>query len=413
MKKFKKIFLYINIIFSIIFTIFISYYDFKNTQDYSFINKEVIEKNSIIMIKVDNQKEFLENIKNYDHIFIAEFSPSDEVFLKVKNSLTDEFLKKIKYVHYIKPEELDKYSNDIVVRRFIRAFEERKIQYFYIPDHEKKASLVENIEKYLGEPAYYKDIEQSYSGEYLKYISNILISANLLIYMPIFFMLYFVSLLFFYNWSFTIAGLFLSYIIFFKISNKNVFKIVLYSIIFGILIYASGFDFNFIFKLNTIRGVKIVLLGLPFFIFIKYLYSKKFDKFYKSDIIILIIGLLGVFLYLIRSNNWGFVLDIERQIRDFLDQYLIARPRTKELISYFFFFTKPFDTYFGKLIWILGKSILPVSIINTFLHFHTPIYLGILRTVNAFLIALIILVFIIMIKKLIYFRGKSWIMNWN
>jgi hypothetical protein len=26
---------------------------------------------------------------------------------------------------------------------------------------------------------------------------------------------------------------------------------------------------------------------------------------------------------------------------------------------------------------------------------------------------LIILVFIIMIKKLIYFRGKSWIMNWN
>jgi hypothetical protein len=359
------------------------------------------------MIKVDNQKEFLENIKNYDHIFIAEFSPSDEVFLKVKNSLTDEFLKKIKYVHYIKPEELDKYSNDIVVRRFIRAFEERKIQYFYIPDHEKKASLVENIEKYLGEPAYYKDIEQSYSGEYLKYISNILISANLLIYMPIFFMLYFVSLLFFYNWSFTIAGLFLSYIIFFKISNKNVFKIVLYSIIFGILIYASGFDFNFIFKLNTIRGVKIVLLGLPFFIFIKYLYSKKFDKFYKSDIIILIIGLLGVFLYLIRSNNWGFVLDIERQIRDFLDQYLIARPRTKELISYFFFFTKPFDTYFGKLIWILGKSILPVSIINTFLHFHTPIYLGILRTVNAFLIALIILVFIIMIKKLIYFRGKS------
>jgi hypothetical protein len=407
MKKFKKIFLYINIIFSIIFTIFISYYDFKNTQDYSFINKEVIEKNSIIMIKVDNQKEFLENIKNYDHIFIAEFSPSDEVFLEVKNSLTDEFLKKIKYVHYIKPEELDKYSNDIVVRRFIRAFEERKIQYFYIPAHEKKASLVENIEKYLGEPAYYKDIERSYSGEYLKYISNILISANLLIYMPIFFMLYFVSLLFFYNWSFTIAGLFLSYIIFFKISNKNVFKIVLYSIIFGILIYASGFDFNFIFKLNTIRGVKIVLLGLPFFIFIKYLYSKKFDKFYKSDIIILIVGLLGVFLYLIRSNNWGFVLDIERQIRDFLDQYLIARPRTKELISYFFFFTKPFDTYFGKLIWILGKSILPVSIINTFLHFHTPIYLGILRTVNAFLIALIILVFIITIKKLIYFRGKS------
>jgi hypothetical protein len=116
---------------------------------------------------------------------------------------------------------------------------------------------------------------------------------------------------------------------------------------------------------------------------------------------------MGFFLYIIRSNNWGFVLDFERQARDFLDQYLIARPRTKELISYFFFFTKPLDSYFGKLIWLIGRAILPVSIINTFLHFHTPIHLGILRSMNALLIALFLLIVSIAIKKLIYFRGKS------
>jgi hypothetical protein len=325
----------------------------------------------------------------------------------LKNSLSDKTLKKIKYVHYIKEAELDKYNRNIVIRRFIRAFEERKIQYFLIPEHENKKYIVEQIQKEIGFPTNYKDIKRYYPNDFLKYMANILISFNLLVYMPILLVFYLLFVVFLYNWSFTIAGLFFSYIIFFKISNKNLSKILIYSLIFGILIYSSGFDYNFIFKLNTIRGVKIVLLGLPFLVFLKYIFTKKFDKFYKSDIIIFLVGVMGFFLYIIRSNNWGFVLDFERQARDFLDQYLIARPRTKELISYFFFFTKPLDSYFGKLIWLIGRAILPVSIINTFLHFHTPIHLGILRSMNALLIALFLLIVSIAIKKLIYFRGKS------
>jgi hypothetical protein len=406
MKKYKKILLYINIIFAIVFTFFISYYDYKNTENYAYINNDMMDSNSIILINNEDEKSINEKINNYDNIFIAEFSPTDKVFLNMKNSLSNEKLKKIKYVHYIKEAELDKYSKDIVIRRFIRAFEERKIQYFLIPEHENKKYIIEQIQKAIGPPTNFKDIKRYFPNDFLKYISNILISFNLLIYMPIFFIFYLVFIIFFYNWSFTVAGLFFSYIIFFKISNKNIFKILLYSLIFGILIYFSGYDYNFIFKLNTIRGVKIVLLGLPFLIFLKYFFLNKFDKFYKSDIIILLIGALGLFLYIVRSNNWGFVLDFERQARDFLDQYLIARPRTKELISYFFFFKKPLESYFGKLIWLIGRAILPVSIINTFLHFHTPLHLGILRSINAFLIALFILMVSIAIKKFI-FGGKS------
>lgn len=402
MKKYKKILLYINIIFAIIFTFFISYYDYKNTENYAYINSDIVDSNSIILINNEDEKSVKEKINNYDNIFIAEFSPSDKVFLNMKNSLSDSTLKKIKYVHYIKEAELDKYSRDIVIRRFIRAFEERKIQYFLIPEHENKKYIVEQIQKEIGPPANFKDIKRYYPNDFFKYISNILISLNLLVYVPAFFIFYLLSIIFLYNWSFTIAGLFFSYIIFFKISNKNLLKILVYSLIFGILIYSSGFDYNFIFKLNIIRGIKIVLLGLPLFVFLKYIFSEKFDKLYKSDIIILLVILLGFFLYIIRSNNWGFVLNFERQVRDFLDQYLIARPRTKEIISYFFFFTNPLNNYFGKLIWALGKSILPVSIIDTFLHFHSPIYLGILRTFNAFLIAIVFVILLIMFKNLIY-----------
>lgn len=402
----KKILLIVNIFSTIFFISFISFYDFKNTSDYAYLNPNSLKSNSKILIEEEDKEDILKTIKTYSTIYIAEFSPSDKLFNDLKNNLDKNLLKKIHYVHYIKAEELDKFSKDIVIRRFIRAFEERKIQFFFIPDHYKKHDVKEGIEKNLGKSENVLSIKRFFNDFYIKYCANVLITLNLFSFIPYMALIYLVFVLFFYNWSFTLAALFFSYIIFFRISNKNVLKIVFYSILFGVLIYSSGFDYFLIFKLNIIRGVKLVLLGLPFIIILKYLLNNKFDKIYKSDIIIILIGLISAFLYLVRSNNWGYVLDLERQIRDFLDQYLLARPRTKEIISYFFYFSRPVETFFGKIIWALGKSLLPISILNTFLHFHTPIHLGVLRTLNSFLIAFFILILITGFKKMIKFRGK-------
>ncbi len=78
---------------------------------------------------------------------------------------------------------------------------------------------------------------------------------------------------------------------------------------------------------------------------------------------------------------------------------LIARPRTKELISYFFTIHLPFLV--GRLYGIFFKSILPVSILDTFLHIHTPLYLSLLRTVNGFLVSLILLLIIIFVEDIV------------
>lgn len=400
MKNYKKILFYINIFSSIIFLIIISYNDFKNTNNYYFINPDKLEEGHIILINDEDKNSIENSIKRNDKIYIAEFSPSDKIFNEIKNKIPDSQLKKVYYVHFIKYEELEKYTKDIVIRRFVRAFEERKIQYFLIPDHPNKKDIIKSIEKDIGPPIYNENIKRYFESFHIKYFANFLIFINLLIYIPYSSIIYLISILFFYKWSFAIAGLFFSYIIFFRISNKNIFKIIINSILFGILLYSSGFDYNFIFKLNTIRGVKLLLIGLPLIIILKYLKKNKFDKIYKSDIIIVVIGILSMIYYLIRSNNWGFVLNFERQVRDFLDHYLIARPRTKELISYFFYIVRPIDTYFGKLVWSLGKSLLPISILDTFLHFHSPIYLGVLRSFNSFLIAVFALIIFIWIKKL-------------
>jgi len=413
MKKSRKILLIINIISVVFFLSFISFYDYKNTKEYAYIDQDNIRSNSYILIENENKEEIIKTIKNNNKIYIAEFSPSDKIFNNIKNHLNEELLKKIHYVHYIKPAELDKFSTDIIIRRFIRAFEERKIQFFYIPEHDKKQKIVKGIEEGLGKAKNISDVSRFFDEFYINYFANALITLTLFSFIPYMGLIYILSFLFFYNWSFTIAGVFFSYIIFFRISNKNIIKIVFYSLIFGVLLYSSGFNFDFIFKLNIIRGVKLILLGLPVVIVIKYLTKNKFDKICKSDIIIILIGVLSLFFYLVRSNNWGYVLDLERQTRDFLDQYLIARPRTKEIISYFFYFTKPIETFFGKIIWLLGKSLLPISILNTFLHFHTPIHLGVLRTINSFIIAFLILFVITGFKKIIKFRGKLWIMNLN
>jgi Family of unknown function (DUF5693) len=104
------------------------------------------------------------------------------------------------------------------------------------------------------------------------------------------------------------------------------------------------------------------------------------------------VGVLGI--YLMRSGNFPLipVLTQERALRDAMDLFMGARPRFKE-----FLFAHPLfvlglymrsqqpkvSTFFsdGRLfLWIglIGQ----ISIVNTFLHFHTPLTESLLRSVH-------------------------------
>jgi len=408
------------LIVSVFLFVVISFFDYKNSNgffifpDETYLQENYFEDevfyvydNNAIIKDFDYTKNdhilflnFLNN--NYEKIFICEFFDFDKNFSSFKNSLDENLLKKINYVHYIKSEEIDKYDDSIVIQRFVRSYRERNIRYFLFPENEKTENIKDNIIKRLGEPKGFNYIKFISPPIFISYTGIFSIILVFLYFIPIFNVFYILSLVFFFEWSFTITAALLSIIIFQKISDKSLIKIIAFSIMFGIFIYASGYNDFFILKLNAVRGVKLSLLILPLFILLLNLKKIRFEKFEKSSIIVMILFFLSFIIFIIRSGNFGHVLDLERKIRDFLERILIARPRTKEFFSYFFYFLNPDKNY--KFIWKISRSILPVSILNTFLHFHTPLYLGVLRTLHSFWISAFILFVFLGIKNFTKFK---------
>ena len=101
------------------------------------------------------------------------------------------------------------------------------------------------------------------------------------------------------------------------------------------------------------------------------------------------IGLGVAALVLMRSGNEAAIAPsgVELQMRQMLENLLIARPRTKE-----FLFGHPALMLAMALGWRGRRTWLPfaalvaaigqASVLNTFCHFHEPLYLGLLRTVH-------------------------------
>lgn len=435
MKKIQKHIFFISLICCLLFFIYSFYVDWQNSKTYSILPLEstlstenmegysyYVYKNHAILKDFQTQgyekdNNFLKGLsEQYNYILISEFSDFDKYFTNIKDKLDKNILDKMRYLHYIKAAEIDKFDDQMIVQRFHRALTERKIRYFMFPEHSRSLNLIYLIQQDLGTPVNIESITYLLPSPLIKWFGFGLITLNLFSFVPLFSFVYILVFIFLKNWSFTIAATLFSIIIFFKISKKNLLKIITFSLLFGTLVYMSGYDTLFIFKLNNVRGVKILLVILPLLVlckaFIDYTgfkfkkgeLKKTFKKIenikvQRSDIILVILLMFAGFIYIIRSSNWAFVSNFERKLRDSLEKVLIARPRTKELISYFFYYTPPIP---GRtFIWDFFKSILPVSILDTFLHIHTPLYLSLLRTVNGFLVSLILLLIIIFVEDIV------------
>lgn len=102
-------------------------------------------------------------------------------------------------------------------------------------------------------------------------------------------------------------------------------------------------------------------------------------------------------IYIIRSGNYNVpMINFEAGFRRILGIIMLVRPRTKEfLIGYpVLFFTL---TYLGTVIsyryrWIFYTiaTVAPISMLNTFCHFHAPIWLSVLRSINGLVLGLLI-----------------------
>lgn len=158
-------------------------------------------------------------------------------------------------------------------------------------------------------------------------------------------------------------------------------------------------------RLTPFSGVKLTLL-LPPVLLLIHDFKRRIHPESLSEIAarpalwveLFLMGLLLVALVVmaLRSDNVSNVPAYEIAFRDFMERLLIVRPRTKEfligypaLVLYWYFVRNGFAAKYRELLRITAVLAF-CSAVNTFCHFHTLIYLGVLRTLNGWWLGLLI-----------------------
>lgn len=133
--------------------------------------------------------------------------------------------------------------------------------------------------------------------------------------------------------------------------------------------------------------------------------------------LLLVILAAVAFFYVGRTGNNGFAPGFEMTFRQWLEDTLYVRPRTKEFLIGFPMFV--LALYVLKTNKIVGRILLIpavigfLSMLNTFTHLHIPLDVSILRTIYGIILGFVIgLIFIVIYKLLMKFYlrlSKRWI----
>jgi len=206
---------------------------------------------------------------------------------------------------------------------------------------------------------------------------------------------------------------------------KNIFtgitRIMMISVIGGLIIGALLTHYQFILAIQLFSGIKIAYI-LPLILVTFYLWwISKEDKrlliedfkkpiLFEHAFLVLIFLVFGV-IYIVRSGNFSFlpVPDIEEKMRLFLENILVARPRSKEfLIGYPLLSLAIAMNFLGlhylKLPIVIMGTVAPVTIVNTFCHVHTSLSFSLLRTFHGYWLGLL---FSIVLTSMIYLFYKN------
>jgi hypothetical protein len=187
-------------------------------------------------------------------------------------------------------------------------------------------------------------------------------------------------------------------------------------------------DVKYFLEMDIFRGVKFAQI-LPFGIFlIIYLvyFMIKDDKNKFKDmfnivkgllnhnikiyyaILAGIIGIIG-YIYIARTGHETDIQpsNLEMIFRNFLENVLLARPRTKEFLIAFpaifaAIYTANKKSEFFTFIFMLAAAIGTSSVINTFSHLRTPIYLSLSRTMIALIFGIVIGCILILLLNYIF-----------
>jgi len=208
--------------------------------------------------------------------------------------------------------------------------------------------------------------------------------------------------------------------------NHQVFVCLLF---LGSVLYAMMGSLDFEMRIFLPRGIKVLLI-LPVLIvlileFLELIRLHKGNWMYALGIswrrvlILSVFGGLGFAWMILRSGNQEILpaSQLEIGVREFLEDVLVARPRTREILFWF----APVCLYLAlrtraeifMLLGMVAYTLLASSSLNTFSHFHTPYWMVVLRTVNAYLIAQgLILLFYCLRQRLYKKSGPDLILGY-
>ena len=202
---------------------------------------------------------------------------------------------------------------------------------------------------------------------------------------------------------------------------------VLISLMGAVFVDSMLADVKYMLELDIFRGVKFSQL-LPFIIFIVmymvYFMNKNNENTLKSivntsvkllnkDIKIyyaIIVGIIGIvgYIYISRTGHETNIQpsNMEMILRNLLENKLLARPRTKEFLMAFpavfaAIFAANKKSEFFTFIFMLVSAMGTSSVINTFSHIRTPIYLSLARTFIGLSLGIVIGCIVILLFNLI------------
>ncbi len=337
-------------------------------------------------------------------------------------------------LHSVQQGEMDNQSPERIVSRYLRSVRERNVRLIYyrpVLDRERGDllehnelilnSLVERLENLgyqIGEGGYFKPLEIPGWAALLIWAG--IIAAGLLV-LGFFFQLpeKFIFLLFTLGWlggaaifligfkTLFLQGALLAGALVLPLlplllvleKRKGPFwwdwiLISLGTLLGTFLIGALASERSFILGLEVFRGVKVALL-LPLMVLAYYLYRERFAGKWKKMLpslpVFISMGFLAValFFYINRSGNFPLipVPQWEIALREFLERVLVIRPRFKEFMwGHPFLLAGIYLFRLKKWPWIASFSILLgcmglITIINSFTHFHTPLWVSLWRSV--------------------------------
>ncbi|WP_368653302.1 DUF5693 family protein [Ornithinibacillus sp. 4-3] len=185
----------------------------------------------------------------------------------------------------------------------------------------------------------------------------------------------------------------------------------------GILILISvSNEGSLITGVEVFRGVKLMhiipLLVMAIYIILPYLNRTTLKKSITLGhalfclLGVMFIGILG-YLYISRTGNYGIANEWELTIRQVLEDLLYVRPRTKEFLIGFplfllaIYLMKRNIKHWGRLL-LIPSTIGFLSIINTFMHFHTPLAISALRTLYSIVLGYLLGMLMIFCFKIIH-----------